>query len=636
MTTSSLQFPPIFDRERFPVLTAGEELPTAHLVGCKELAFFAPEHSSEVSATVLAPALKWHQYGDARWPSLSSWIEIDTSAGRYWDRAGVLVVNYSISENEKDPFRWAANAGPLHDLFPQERAESVMLQRLDGLRQQAAKASDPDDPPDTDPRFVQSYCIYRKRDEVEFVASYTDLLNGGGIPIPRYRMAAVQQHDIEGCRFVLHALFRLNEARRAGMRFFIAHQIKAFEPVFLSPGESDAPWARFHPSRVLRTRPAVRAIPNPRNLMDGIMPFEAFEAVTQSRRREANLHLLAFDRDVRPRTSPGDDSNATMAAFSHRANGGAIYMLPDSLVEEFDNTDCDEVQIADIRLPFSNVFVKFTPPVPLSLTDGALVDGCYVVKQGDEYLLSLTSRWERVNYSRSLSVACVDPAFSIHLPTSKGNDIALRVNEAVELGVKEFLEKNAPPTDNQSGLITHPDGTTTMVEDVRARSRARRIEVFRGQEPIFRACLNIIVNAMCFISFRPEDITEEWDGDPPEWVVEALNDARDTRRARDRRQHAQRVLATGDFTRIKICGKNLFEEHPQDVRGENGRGVPPRAHWRRGHWRRQRHGVGLSLVTPRWIRPTLVKKDNGTLVETRLYDVQADTASKDHPKNGNA
>jgi hypothetical protein len=33
-------------------------------------------------------------------------------------------------------------------------------------------------------------------------------------------------------------------------------------------------------------------------------------------------------------------------------------------------------------------------------------------------------------------------------------------------------------------------------------------------------------------------------------------------------------------------------------------------------------GPGLTLIVLRWIRPTLVKKDSGESVETRLYDVE--------------
>ena len=626
MTRRSPQFSAIFDQQRFPLLTAGGDLPATHLMGCKELTFFSPENLEQVTAVILREPLKWHQYGDARWPSMSSWIEIETRAGGYPGSTGILVVCYPVPDNAPDPLRWVAEHGPLTELFPEERGDAMILRKTATLRQQAAYL-DPDDEGDATPRFVQSYCVYRADDDVTIMATYTDLLNGTGVPIPRFRMASLQEDVTSLCRFALHALFRMNQARLAGMRFMIEGQLQHFGPVRLAPGEVDSPWARFHPSRVLRTRPMVRAIPSPRNMVKGIMPLEAFEAVTEARRKESNLHMLAFARDERPRSASYNDTNATMAAFSHSANGGAIYQLPDALVEEFNYTDCDEVRVGDIRLPFTNVFLKFTPPEPLSLDDGALVDGCYVVKQGNEYLLSLTSRWTAVDYSSSLSVACIDPAFSIHLP-ARGEDSenseereGLRINEAVERGVQEFLEKNAPPPENQSRVITPPDGTTTFVEDIRALSRARRIAVFRSQEPVFRACLNIIVNAACFISFRPEDISEEWDGNPPAWVIDALSDPRDTRSARDRKQHAQRVLSTGDFTRVRICGKALFRDR-SPAEPAMGQGASPRAHWRRGHWRRQRHGVGLMMVTPRWIRPTLVKRDNGQVVETRLYDVQ--------------
>lgn len=596
-------------------------------MGCERLTFFAPEDSAAVAPVILQQGLEWHLYGDTRWPSLSSWLEIDTSPAGFRGYSGILVTAYEIPDGEADPFAWVSDHGPLQHLFPEERSDAARSQRLKMLRQQAASSENISGPDDSTPRYIESYCIYRGPGEVRCIARYTDLLNEDGVPIPQYRIASVQPGDIQVCRFSLHALFRLNEARLAGKKFTATPQLEVFEPAWLPPGNLSPPWARFHPLRILRTRPAVRKIPIPDNLIEGIMPFETMEQVAGARRLEANLHMLAFDLEARPRLSVTHDVDTCMAAVSHRANGGAIYVLPDRLVEEFDNTDCDEIRMKDITLPFPNVFLKFSPPQPLFLAENAPVDGCYIVKQGEEYLLSLTSHWEAVDYSRSLSVASIDPTFSIHLPAPEfkldqvSDETDLRVNEAVELGIEEFLEKNAPPLENISQTITRPDGTEARLEDIRAESRKRRIEVFRSQEPVFRACLNIIINAACFISFRPEDISEEWDGNPPAWVIEALADKRNSRSARDRRQHAMRTVSSGDYTRIKICGKNLFADGSPDNPAA-GRGISPRAHWRRGHWRRQRHGTGLSLVTPRWIRPTIVKKENGPMVEARIYDVE--------------
>jgi hypothetical protein len=613
------------DKVRFPLLAGGTEFPCRDLMGCQGLTFFSPEKPAEVTPIILKQGTEWHLYGDTRWPSLSSWVEFNMSP-MFPGWAGVLVVAFEIPEDEADPFSWAAHEGPLSYLFPEERGVAATTERLEKLRQQSTSAEKIPEPSDVRPRYVQNYCIYRGPGKVEPIARYTDLLNAGGIPITRYRIASIHPRNIDVCRFALHSLYRLNAARLDGMDFLEEPQLDVCEPCYLLPDQKSPPWARFHPSRVLRTRPAIRALPNPTNMHEGIMQMETMQHLMETRRLEQTLHMLAFEAETRPRTIQNEDVNATTGAFVHRANGGAIYVLPDQLVDEFDNTDCDEIQLKDIKLPFPNLFVKFTPPKPLFLAEGAPVDGCYIAKQGEEYLFSLTSQLEGVDYERSVSVACVDTTFSLHLlaPELKldkpDEHTDIRINESVELGIKDFLERNAPPTDNISQTITRPDGTTAHVEDVRANSRKRRIEIFRSQEPVFRACLNIIVNAACFISFWPEDITEEWDGDLPAWIEEALNDTKGGRSARDRKRHAHSILSKGDYTRIRICGKNLFQE-PTDPTS-TGHGQSPRAHWRRGHWRRQRHGAGLTLMTPRWIRPTIVKKDNGPIVESRIYDVQ--------------
>jgi hypothetical protein len=351
-----------------------------------------------------------------------------------------------------------------------------------------------------------------------------------------------------------------------------------------------------------------------------MMTYESMQKLMETRRCELNAELLAFERDVRPKVKPLDDGNAVMGAFTHRMNGGAIYVLPDGLVEEFDNTDCGEVHIGDIQLPFPNVYLKFTPPNRPLLGDGAPVDGCYAVWQQDELLLVLTSCMPAVDYEHSLSIACTDPMFSIHMPATKRD---MPINAAVELGIQEFLETNAPPTENISQDVTFPDGTVTHIEDVRKKSRQKRIEVFRSQEPAFRECLNIIINAACFISFKPDDVTEEWEGEPPADLLAAANLPGKNITGKMKQMEAQRKIDNGDFTRIKLCGKALF---PEEL-GLLGHGKSPRAHWRRGHWRRQRHGPGLLLIALRWIRPTLVKKESGEPVEARIYDVQRPTGS---------
>jgi hypothetical protein len=612
-------FRPIVDKAHFPVLTAGRELPCSQLVGCRDLMFYAPENRVAMVPIISKEGTDWHLYGDTCWPSPNAWVEFDTAPIGFHGGSGVLVLNDEIPEEEPDPIGWLAANCPLMQIFPEERSKMAINQRLQMFRQQAASLEVEPGPDDFTPAHAQSYVIYRNEGGVRLVASYSDVLNAEGVPIPKYRVANVNTHDVSFCRFSLHALFSLNRARLEGTKFLQILQLEEFAPVYLEKDKKNPKWACFHPSRMLKTRSAVRALPSPTNMIDGIMFQADFERLLETRRLEEGLELLAFSIDARhaaERIPHQEDADACIAAYTHRANGGAIYVLPDRLVEEFDNTDCDEVRITDLKLPFTHVYITFTPPKPLYLAEGAPVDGCYIVKQQDDYFISLTSRQEGVDYVRSIPLTSLDPRFNLHLPAK---DSEMTVIQAVEAGIKAFMAENAPPTEDMSQTMTRPDGTTFFVEDIRAKSRKRRIAVFESQETIFRACLNIIINAACFISFRPEDITEEWDGEVPAWVPQALADSRDTRRSRDRRRDAEQHMSSNDYCRIRICGKNLF---PDLSHLETGTGVSPRAHWRRGHWRRQRYGTALALVKPIWIRPTIVKKDNGPLVDTRIYGVE--------------
>jgi hypothetical protein len=625
-------FRPIADKVRFPILTAGSDLPCAHLITCLDLVFYAPDDLPAMYRAISAEGSLWHLYGDTRWPSPAAWVEFDTSRTGFSGGAGVLVLNVEIPADEVDPLDWVARNAPLQQVFPQDQSEMAIQQRQGMFQQQSASQEIVPGPDDLTPRSAQSYCIYRNQGTVRLVAWYTDILNSAGIPIPRYRHANIRPDDIDFCRFALHCLFRLNGARLAGMKSVATPQIELCEPIYLAKDQKNPRWAKFHPSRMLKTRPALRALPSPEKMIQGAMSQTEFERVVETRKREECLETLAYSipaRHARDRLPFQNDIDACLAAYTHRASGGAIYVLPERLVEEFSNTDFDDVRVGDLKLPFDNLFIKFTPPEPLYLAEGAPVDGCYIVKQMDEYFVSVTSYWEGVDYVRSIPLTTLDLRFNLHLPAE---DAEISINAAVEKGIEAFMKENSPPTEDLSQMVTRPDGTTCYVEDVRAKSRKRRIEVFQSQEPVFRACLNIIINAACFISFRPEDITEEWDGEVPEWVIEALNDPKGTRRSRDRKRDAYRHISNSDYTRIKICGKNLFADFPHS--GATGHCVSPRAHWRRGHWRRQRYGPALAFVIPRWIRPTIVKKDNSPLVESRIYDV--DESATDLPPGNKA
>lgn len=613
-------FAPFADSRRFPILCSksnSQNLDIA-LMSCESLIAFAPEDVSRGDFIGRSSGFEWHEYGDVRWPGHSCWVEFRVTNLPVYQFAGILLLRYKIPSSFSDPLEWAGYNQPraLFDKNLRTRAAAEGFVRA--LHKAANSPEDIPGPADQLPRYIQTYMIFgkaQKGEDYSEIASYTDLLNKDGIPIVRYRTAQVRNRNIPWCRSALNALFHLNKARLGGFEFIEYKQNSEFSHKNLEGDQIPAKWTAFHPCRVLRNRPAVRSMPQP-ELNDGLLDIVSYEAVVKARQYEANRELLAFESECRPRDMALQqlDSNTTIGAFVHRANGAAIYILSPQLVEEFDKTDCSEVQMADLNFPFHSFYLKFVPPTPLGLGDGAIVDGCYVMKQRDEILLSLTSKRQGIDYENSFALTCLDPIFALHLPCE---DPEIPINTAVELGIKKFFKTNAPPEDDMSQIVEDTDGQTTQIVDIRATSRKRRIAEFQSQEPAFRDCLNIVVNGVCFVSFRPDDIEDVWEGTPAPEVIAAASSAGDTRAARDRKSAALRKIENGDFTRVKICGQKLFATD-SSTGVETGRSV--RAHWRRGHWRRQRLGSGLLEIQLRWIRPTLVKKDAGAPVEGHLYE----------------
>lgn len=616
------------DAKGFPLFAERSPEVAQRLCCCSDLLFLSAGPPEIVERIILEKGRAWHEYGDVRPGCSASWIEIPTASALYPGFSGILTLTFEIPDACGDPFEWASRDGPVAQLEPAERAEAAVLRRTAMLRGAAARAEQAGNPADMRPRFAQSHWIFRKTDDVRLVGLYSDFLNKGGVPIPSLRTATVEPCDMEVCRFSLHALYMLLETEGLLVEIKDTAQLSRLEPAQREEGEIPKLWENYHPMRTLRLRPKVQTVRPSQQQHPGALNAADVEAVHTARHAEFSTELAAFERDARPAEPRYHmaDFNATLTAWAHRESGGAIYSLPAALVEEFDHTSCEEVRMADLQMPFSSYYLSFTPPSEITLGESAVVDGCYVTRQGEEIMLTLTSRRRGASYARSISIACVDTSFTLHLQLKDAAGDSQTVVAATEQGIANFLEEHRPPEKDESQWVDRPDGTRTYVQDIRAASRLKRIAEFQQQEPAFRQCLNIIVNAMCFVAFRPEDVSDEWHGSAPTWVRDALADTSSGRRARDRKKSAERAINAGEYVRIRVCGKNLFGAVADGRR--DGTGDSPRPHWRRGHWRRQRHGEKLSQVTLKWIRPTIVRREDGPVVDSRIYEIPHPNAAK--------
>ena len=602
------------DARFFPLLNAGENMPVTDLMGVDALAFYTPADTRATRTTALrSPGLQWHEYGDMRWPSLAAWIEP-------MENLGVLVLGECIPVEDGVPSELTGlKMPPLRQIDASYRGDEF-FESSERLYAELL-SSTTDGPTNNSSVYVQSYRLYRRRsgEGIQPFADYTDQLNSDGVPIPAMRFARVEPAQVDSARVALHCLFTFCAMRQRGVPFIQINQHEDMTPVLRQEGTPVPLWENFHPRRIIKPRRYLQI--SGFNWKLGAMHIEDHERINEAIRRGTNRELLCVKREGRDgvRSFWFNESltNSCFGAVVHREKGGAIYVIPDRLSQEFDHTDCGEVRVSDITLPFDDCFVSFSPPEPVYLDDGCAVDGCHLTKQHEELLVVITSRRESVDYSNSLPIAALDPIFSIHLPMV---DPQITVREAVAAGVRDYLDRNKPPEDDFSQPIDLPDGASTYVADVRRTNRALRSQRYLLQQMAFDRCLNIVVNAACFISFRPDDIEDSWAGIPPTEMLAAAESSPTTRHARERKEGAIEKLDRGDYTRIKICGAKLFEFDP-DQSNSSGTHASPRAHWRRGHWRRQKHGAGLLFITLKWIRPTIVKKEAGPMVDSRIYDI---------------
>jgi hypothetical protein len=273
---------PIYNSTYFPVLSSGNEEPTKTLLGCEGLTFFALGNRSLAFSLMTSRGREWHLYGDVRWPSPSAWIEFPFKySNNAPDQCGILVMIQAIPETATDPLKYAAENNPLMVLSPQDRGDDAVQQRLQLLNSLAVSAGNQQHAEDNRPAYVQSYCIFTRSrsDEPICIARYTDMLTTAGIPLPMYRMASTLPSDISKCQIALHTLFSINEARREGADVVAINQYKEFSPFYLAPDEIPPKWTQFNPSRVLRIRPRLRAIPTPTQIKDGMLEFSDYQRI---------------------------------------------------------------------------------------------------------------------------------------------------------------------------------------------------------------------------------------------------------------------------------------------------------------------------------------------------------------------
>ena len=394
----------------------------------------------------------------------------------------------------------------------------------------------------------------------------------------------------------------------------------------------EPPLYRYHPERFKAYRdysePVGKLYRQKVEPSSGMMTVDQLNEVMHIVVSELNRRSMAFPRKLKeshPQPSLVIEAEETLAtAYGRFVQAGRQIMdFPPALTEMLAKTDIDDIPLNSIKLPYASQYMYFGPQADLELEPGWLVDGAYVEQRGvsGDVRFTITTvphdhglsrQWyllpeaeytqDFVGDFRSMDLAtAIDTVLSDRLASlqvrlaKKGGDITASMQS-------EFFKNGA----------SMPDGV--RVVDVGPRMASIRDDIARRRFPIYKAALQLVVNALCYVAAYPDDIDTVW----PEGTPEALKQKALNGKGKEQMRATSKLAALG-YVPVHICGKQVTEQ--RSIHGihsqEHGH---ISTHWRRGHWRNQVHGPARSLRKLIWVMPVIVGTKSNEEPETgHLY-----------------
>lgn len=260
--------------------------------------------------------------------------------------------------------------------------------------------------------------------------------------------------------------------------------------------------------------------------------------------------------------------------------GSSIYDVHPTLTQAFKASALGEVSLDDVRFPFSATYVHFGPQSDLTLQTGACVTGAFLIySQKHSLRVVLTAPMpDFTPWSERFA-----EQYDLRIPAAYfGMDVDTAIDYALAEDIADL--KNAREVIAQQ-LMFRERGVAAV---------DRFLQAHEAHKETYRKCLQLIVNALCYLTAYPTDVQEVWqDGTPEKMRVKA-----ESGEGKEAGRALSKLNAMG-FRKVKRIG--LEFDQAQEV--ASGHKAP---HWRRGHWRNQPHGPQMALRRLAWIRPTRV------------------------------
>ena len=372
---------------------------------------------------------------------------------------------------------------------------------------------------------------------------------------------------------------------------------------------------RYHPERYRRTRPFSKKVASAYRNTAGTNPptSESLEANATIIMNTYNDEISLIPRESRPTETRMLMREPSMASYygAYCAFGRNIFHLNDEILEEFLHTDVGAVPIELVDFPYDCFYISFGSIKELALyNENCHVDGAYVFAfDGFPLQIALTTSISNWNYS-SRHEWIFNPDRYYYMSIER-NDPSAIFGELIKNALKDKLEAYKDKGEMLETGIYEIEGKSVGIINKRSESAQKDQEEISSGFNTFRVALNLIVNALCYISQYENEITESWPQDTPKSLLSKLKTAKTQKQV----QRVVSKLVSMGYTKLKVCGNSFKKPKLQDDGGD------VRSHWRRGHWRQQPYGESLKERKIIWIRPTIVKKDKGTPEFGHIYEL---------------
>lgn len=316
------------------------------------------------------------------------------------------------------------------------------------------------------------------------------------------------------------------------------------------------------------------------------------------RRRGDRMLMLHIESSV------AREATLARALIAYGNNGAQNFEFGRHLVEDFDDTDVDDVECGEVNLPYDHAYYRFEGLEGTTL-DGLPLDGFLISKDQD---------------NRRLMIIPMSSTPPRPFQEWRNDDAGLYVDLERDTG-SPFIEAAAETLRTALEQVAHIDSDEIHPkrrEEFRGETLEQVRAMFNGMavnlSTQFHRWMKLIVNGLLMIDGGGVEAKPTWQTEAPRAEVEKATSARTGSRKAE-----QRLRAQGYVTLLRI----EIPDRRQDAVGidPEGRGIAP--HWRRGHWRRVHHGVGKALTRRVRIAPTIVNAAKGDPQRREAYRLDA-------------